>query len=32
LYEGWIEKQNVGVQTEALDNLAINIRKLAERK
>jgi len=32
LYEGWVEKQNVGVQTEALDNLAMNIRKLAERK
>jgi hypothetical protein len=32
LYEGWVEKQNVGVQTEALDNLAMNIRKIAERK
>lgn len=29
IYEGWVEKQNVGVQPEALNDLAEDIKKLA---
>ena len=31
LYEGWQEKQNVGVQTEALNDLADSIKTLAKK-
>jgi len=32
LYEGWVEKQNVGVQTNALNEVAESIKKIAEKK
>jgi len=31
LYEGWVEKQRFGVQSEAINDLAENIKKLAEK-